>query len=286
MRGKIKTEGIISQSIRDHKFSKKGKRQVFLPLYTAFFFLYIFAPIVLIFIFAWNTGEGYNFPLKDFGWNWFVRLFNDRMALKALQNSIYIAVTSATVSVILGTSLTIAVIRGIKKFRALILVFLMLPVLMPSLTIGISALVFFRAINIPPGIPAVIISHVSISLSYVFLIMMGRVEGIDIEMQESAIDLGANWFESLKDILFPVLMPAMLAGWLFSFMISWNEFIVTYFLIGTEITLPVYIFSQLRFGISPKVNVISVLITVFTILTVFALQAIRKIYLKIQTRIV
>jgi spermidine/putrescine transport system permease protein len=155
---------------------------------------------------------------------------------------------------------------------------------MPSLTIGISALVFFRTINIPLGIPIVILSHVSISISYVFLIMMGRIEGITLEIQEAAVDLGATWFQSIKDIIFPVLLPAVLAGWLFSFMISWNEFIVTYFLIGTEVTLPIYIFSQLRFGISPKVNVISVLITMFTLLIIAILVGTRNILSRLRTK--
>jgi len=96
----------------------------------------------------------------------------------------------------------------------------------------------------------------------------GRIEGFSGNIQEAAVDLGASWFSSIKDIILPVLMPAMLAGWVFSFMISWNEFIVTYFLIGNNVTIPVYIFSQLRFGISPKVNVISVLVTSFTVIMV------------------
>jgi len=264
----------------------KNKKPVFLTVYTALFFIYIFAPLIIIFIFAWNGGEGYNFPLQGATWKWFLELFNDRMAIKAIKNSLVIAVVSATVSAILGTALTLAVIKGVRKFKTALLTLLMLPVLMPSLTIGISALVFFRTISFPLGIPAVILSHVSISLSYVLLIMMGRIEGINLEIQEACIDLGASWFASLKDIIFPILLPAILAGWLFSFMISWNEFIVTYFLIGTDVTLPIYIFSQLRFGISPKVNVISVLITIFTILAIVILVALRRIYLKIRAKII
>ena len=160
----------------------------------------------------------------------------------------------------------------------------MLPVLLPSLTIGISALVFFRTINIPWN-TVVILSHVSISISYVFLIMMGRIEGVSLEVQEAAIDLGAGWIASIKDIILPILLPAILAGWLFSFMISWNEFIVTYFLIGTEVTLPIYIFSQLRFGITPKVNVISVLITLFTLIIIAALFASSRIFSNIRSRL-
>ena len=235
-----------------------NKKPVFLTIYTILFFLYIFSPLILIFIFAFNSGEGYNFPLTGATWHWFAAFFSDRTALHSIENSAIIAVISATVSTILGTGLTIGIIKGIKKYKTFLVTLLLLPVLMPSLTIGIAALVFFRAINIPLGIPVVILSHVSISISYVFLIMMGRIEGIHLEIQEAALDLGASWFGSIKDVLIPSLLPSILAGWLFAFMISWNEFIVTYFLIGTDVTLPIYIFSQLRFGISPKVNVISV----------------------------
>jgi len=256
----------------------QNKKSVFLTIYTIIFFIYIFAPIILIFIFAFNIGEGYNFPLQGFTWKWFEELLKDEIALKSIRNSLIIASISATVSTILGTALTLGLVKAVTKFKTALLTLLLLPVLMPSLTIGISALVFFRTINIPLGIPVVILSHVSISISYVFLIMMGRIEGITLQIQEAAVDLGATWFQSIKDIIFPVLLPAVLAGWLFSFMISWNEFIVTYFLIGTEVTLPIYIFSQLRFGISPKVNVISVLITLFTFLVIAVLFGTRNIY--------
>ncbi len=262
----------------------QNRKNIFLTIYTIIFYIYIFAPIFLIFIFAWNKAEGYNFPLQGFTWEWFTKFFQDMNALKAIKNSIIIALTSATISTLLGASLTIGIIKSVKRHKTFLLTLLLLPVLMPSLTIGISSLVFFRTLNIPLGIPVVIISHVSISISYVFLIMMGRIEGIDLEIQEAALDLGANWFESLKDVVFPVILPAVLAGWLFSFMISWNEFIVTYFLIGPELTLPIYIFSQLRFGISPKVNVISVFITFFTIFIILLITATQTIYKKLRVR--
>ncbi|MBN2073730.1 MAG: ABC transporter permease [Actinobacteria bacterium] len=253
-----------------------------LGIYTVLFFIYIFTPLILIFIFAFNRGEGYVFPLQGFTWRWFIEFFRDSLARESIGNSIIIAVSSATISTILASLLTIGLIKG--KFRRphLYITFLMLPVLMPSLTIGIAALVFFRTINFPLGIPIVIIAHVSISMSYVFLIMMSRIEGFSLSLQEAAIDLGASWSSSIKDIVFPSLMPAIVAGWLFAFMVSWNEFIVTYFLIGNNSTLPIYIFSQLRFGISPKVNVISVLVALFTFAVILILVSAGKLNRRIS----
>ena len=259
----------------------KNKRPIFLIIYTVLFFLYIFIPIILIFIFAWNSSEGYSFPLEGFTWKWFIELARDQLAKKAIGNSIVIAVSSATISTVLASLLSVGLLKGLDSRRGVFLILLILPVIMPSLTIGISALVFFRTINIPLGIPIVIVSHVSISMSYVFLILMGRIEGLSLNLQEASVDLGASWFSSIRDIVIPVLIPAAVAGWLFAFMISWNEFIVTYFLVGNNLTLPVYIFSQLRFGLSPKVNVISVLITLFTLSMIGILLASRKIYGKI-----
>ena len=259
----------------------KRDRISVLKIYTILFFLYIFIPLILIFIFAWNKGEGYVFPLQGFTWNWFIEFFRDGLAKKSIGNSIIIALSSATVSTILATLLSIGLLKGGFKRPQLFLSFLILPVLMPSLTIGISALVFFRTVNMPLGIPIVIIAHVSISMSYVFLIIMGRIESLPLSLQEASIDLGASWLSSIKDVVFPILLPAVIAGWLFAFMISWNEFIITYFLIGTNTTLPIYIFSQLRFGISPKVNVISLLVTIFTLAIIFMLVLIRNVYKKI-----
>lgn len=259
----------------------KSNKASFLKIYSILFFLYIFIPLILIFIFAWNRGEGYVFPLQGFTWNWFLELFQDDLAKKSIGNSVVIALSSATISTVLASLLSIGLLKGGFKRPQLFLTFLILPVLMPSLTIGISALVFFRTISLPLGIPIVIIAHVSISMSYVFLIIMGRIESLPLSLQEASIDLGATWLSSVKDIVIPTLLPAVIAGWLFAFMISWNEFIITYFLIGSNTTLPIYIFSQLRFGISPKVNAISVIVTVFTLAVIFMLIFIRNIYRKI-----
>jgi spermidine/putrescine transport system permease protein len=262
----------------------KNKKPVFLPIYTALFFLYIFIPIILIFIFAWNSGEGYSFPLEGFTWRWFTEMLGDQIARKAIGNSTIIAFSSATISTVLAVFLSIGILKGLTGKIGIFLVLLILPVLMPSLTIGISSLVFFRTINIPLGIPIVILSHVSVSMSYVFLILMGRIEELPLSLQEASIDLGAGWFSSVRDIMIPNLMPAAVAGWLFAFMISWNEFIITYFLVGNNLTLPVYIFSQLRFGISPKVNVIAVLITLFTLFMIAVFLLSRRLYGKILMR--
>ena len=182
----------------------------------------------------------------------------------------------------LGTALTFGLLNSTLKNKGLILALLMLPVLMPSLTIGIAVLVFFRTLNIPLGIPSVILSHVSISISYVVLILLGRIEDFSINIQEAAIDLGASWLSSIKDIVLPILAPSIIASWVFAFMISWNEFIITYFLIGNNVTIPVYIFSQLRFGLSPKVNVISVLVTLFTIFMIAIFILTRSSFNKIK----
>ena len=258
------------------------KKPVLLYIYTVLFFIYIFAPLILIFIFAWNNNEGYNFPLSGFTWKWFVELFKDLIAKKAMINSVIIAFVSATISTVLGTALSFGILNSTLKNRGALLGLLMLPVLMPSLTIGIAVLVFFRTFSFPFGLPAVIFSHVSISISYVVLILMGRIEGFSPNLQEASIDLGASWFSSIKDIILPILMPAIIAGWVFSFMISWNEFIITYFLIGNNVTIPVYIFSQLRFGLSPKVNVISVLVTAFTVIMLIVFLLTRATFNRIR----
>ncbi len=258
------------------------KKPVLLYIYTTLFFLYIFAPIILIFIFAWNNNEGYSFPLNGFTWKWFVELFQDSLAKKAITNSAIIAVVSATISTFLGTMLSFGILNSNLRNRSSMLGLLMLPVLMPSLTIAIAVLVFFRTFSFPLGIPVVIFSHVSISISYVVLILIGRIEGFSANLQEASIDLGASWFSSIRDIILPILAPAIIAGWVFSFMISWNEFIITYFLIGNSVTVPVYIFSQLRFGLSPKVNVISVLVTGFTIIMIIVFILSRATFTKIK----
>ncbi|HEY4662209.1 MAG TPA: hypothetical protein VIH07_00875, partial [Candidatus Humimicrobiaceae bacterium] len=127
----------------------KNKSSAILTIYTVLFFLYIFIPIILIFIFAWNGGEGYSFPLKGFTWRWFAELAGDRLAKEAIKNSIIIALSSATISTVLATFLSIGLLKGLARRTGVFLTLLILPVLMPSLTIGIAALVFFRTINFP-----------------------------------------------------------------------------------------------------------------------------------------
>jgi spermidine/putrescine transport system permease protein len=254
-----------------------------LKAYTVAFLLYTFTPLILVSIFAWNKGEGYFFPLQGFTWKWFFEFFGDSTAKKSIANSLIISFSSASISTILAMLLSIGIIKGSFKRSELYITLLMLPVLMPSLTIAISALVFFKTIGFPSGILIVILAHVSISMSYVFLIIMSRIESFPLNLQEAALDLGASWLSSIKDIIFPNLLPVVIVGWLFSFILSWNEFIVTYFLIGNSTTIPIYIFSQLRFGISPKINVVSVLVTLFALVFIFIILSVTKIYQKILT---
>jgi spermidine/putrescine transport system permease protein len=207
----------------------------------------LYLPIILLIIFSFNNATALVFPLKGFTLQWYGKLFQNHELLKATGNSLMIGVGSSLIATILGTMGAIAVVRFKLPGRGAFLAVAALPLVIPYVILGVSLLILFNEIGIPLSAFAAGLAHVIISIPYAMLIVASRLVGFPDNLEEAAMDLGASYWGALLRVTIPICSPALLAAFLLCFTMSFDEFAIASFLVGTDATLPVYLYSQLRF---------------------------------------
>lgn len=226
-------------------------RKCNLPSFGSIYFLVVCAvlylPILLLIIFSFNNATALVFPLKGFTLKWYGTLFENRELLKAVGNSLMIGFGSSLVATILGTMGAIAIVRFKLPGRSIFLAVAALPLVIPYIILGVSLLILFNEIGIRLSAFSAGLAHVVISIPYAMLIVASRLVGFPDNLEEAAMDLGASYWGALLRVTIPICSPALLAAFLLCFTISFDEYAIASFLVGTDATLPVYLYSQLRF---------------------------------------
>jgi len=207
----------------------------------------LYLPIILLIIFSFNNATALVFPLKGFTLKWYGQLFENRELLKALGNSLMIGAGSSLLATVFGSMGAIAIVRFKLPGRAAFLAVAALPLVIPYVILGVSMLILFNEVGIPLSAFAAGLAHVVISIPYAMLIVASRLVGFPDNLEEAAMDLGASYWGALLRVTIPICSPALLAAFLLCFTISFDEYSIASFLVGTDATLPVYLYSQLRF---------------------------------------
>ena len=229
--------------------------------YGAFIYVFLFAPIVLLVLFSFNANEVGSFPITGWTTKWYGQVFHDYQIRDALTTTIRIALEVTAVSTIVGTAAAFPLVRSRLPFRSGVRIALVLPIMIPGLLIGVSLLVLFTSVFHQTLSPTTAVVGQSVyTTPFVLLLVAARLQGFDAGLERAASDLGANTFKRLRYVVLPLLAPAILAGALFAFTLSLDEFIITLFLIGSHNTLPIYIYTQVKFGITPEVNALAALL--------------------------
>jgi spermidine/putrescine transport system permease protein len=251
--------------------SRRAPRNSGSALFLTLMLTFLFAPLVLVVLFSFSSSPRSAFPPTAFTLGWYADAFADDRFLVALQNSVVAALASALFAGLLGTTFALGLVGMRGGRRNLIMGVTLLPAILPGLLIGIALSVFFLTIGVGLGLPTAIIGHALIGLPFVIMTMNARMEGYDHTVLEAARDLGATPLMAFRDITFPLIRPSILGAMMLVMAISLDEFIVTFFTVGSDQTLPVLIWAMLRRGIDPAVNAIATLIIVGTVgLTVVA----------------
>jgi spermidine/putrescine transport system permease protein len=235
-------------------------------------YLFLYIPVILLIVLSFNDSR-YAIVWEGFTTRWYESLLagqtigrvNPEVAWVALQNSIIIAVVTVVVSVVFGTMLALALDRYVFPGKSLFTGVVYMPLIIPSIVMGISLLLFFNRANITQGIGTAIIGHIAFDISYVTVIVLARLQNVDRSLEEAAQDLGARELETFRYVTLPLIKPGILAGALLGFALSFDDFVVTFFIIGNQNTLPIFFFSMVRQGISPGVNVVATLILLGTL---------------------
>jgi len=248
-------------------------------------FLFLYLPIVLMIAFSFNESRLVT-VWGGFSTKWYGELFRNEQALGAAWLSFKIAAMNATGATVLGTLAGLALARfGRFRGRPLLTGLATAPLVMPEVITGLSLLLLFvameQAIGWPEGrgITTITIAHMTFSMAYVTVVVQSRLATLDESLEEAAMDLGARPAKVFFLITLPIILPAILAGWLLAFTLSWDDLVITSFVTGPgSSTLPVVIFSKVRLGVSPDINALAtILILAVAIFTmVFGIYMIRQ----------
>jgi ABC-type spermidine/putrescine transport system permease subunit II len=228
-------------------------------------YVFLYAPILVVIVYAFNGGRQV-LNWEGFSTKWFGEALSDPTITEPLKNSLVIGVGNALVACVLGTALALALSRLRPRLRAPIDGLVYMTLVTPEIVFGISALIFFVQAGVPLGLTTILIAHVVFNASVVALIVRARVVGMGEAFEEASYDLGAGPLSTFRQVTLPRLAPAILAGGLLAFTFSFDDFITSFFVSGAgTTTLPLRIFSSLRFGISPVVNATAVMILALTL---------------------
>lgn len=218
-----------------------------LRTYAIFYLIFLYAPIILLPMFAFNNSKVIAFPLSGFTTEWFAQMWADDQLFRSLKNSMIVSVTTAVLATVLGIFAARASTRYAFPGKAGILGLIMLPLVLPEMIVAMSLLVVLLAIGVPLSIFTIILGHVLICTPFAVAILSSSFQSLDRSLEEAAIDLGETPLSTFRLIVLPLVMPGIISSLLISFTISLDEFIIAYFLGGTETPLSAYIYGQFRF---------------------------------------
>jgi spermidine/putrescine transport system permease protein len=218
------------------------------------------------------------FPLAGFTLSWYHQFLHDADLRGALETSGLVAVLSSVGAVLLGLLASIALVRRRFRARAAMSALLLSPLVIPYIVFGISLLLFFHAAGIPRSILTVVIGHMVISVPYAILVLVPRLQQIDVGLEEAAYDLGAGPFRTFQLIVLPLILPAVLSAFLIAFTTSFDEYAVASFVVGTRATFPIFLYSALRFPSRlPEVIAVAVVVMVLSLVVVVSAEIGRRV---------
>ncbi len=226
------------------------------------FFLYV--PIFVLIVFSFNETKSRS-VFSGFTLDWYIRLFNNRIIISSLINTIIIACISSVISTVLGTLAAIGINNMRKVPKAVVMNITNMPIINPEIVTGVSLMllfVFFAArMNLEFGFVTLLIAHITFNVPYVILNVMPKFNQMDPHIYEAAQDLGCSPVQAFRKVVLPEIMPGVISGFLMSFTYSLDDFVISYFTSGsTSQTLPITIYSMTRRKISPEINALSTLI--------------------------
>jgi spermidine/putrescine transport system permease protein len=232
-----------------------------LTAFTLAVYLLLFAPIVVLIVFSFNQSRR-NFVWLGFTTDWYGKLAGNQQILDALWVTIQVAIVAVIGSTILGSLLGLGLARLRFRGSGAVQTLLLLPMITPEVVMGISLLVFFSQLFALNGsIAQIMLAHITFCISYVAITVRARAASLDPRLEEAARDLGASALGAFRHVTLPLLAPAVAAGAMLAFALSFDDLIVTSFNAGVgSTTLPIQIYSSIKFGVSPQINAISTII--------------------------
>ena len=242
------------------------------PFWLTYVFLYL--PILVVVILSFNDSESL-FVWKGFSLRWYPELFADTAVMEGLRNTVIVATGATVLATVLGTLMAVGVHRYTKG--GLIRAFAVAPALLPDLLLGIGILSVFSLLGLTLGLHSVMMAHTVFAMAFVTAIVLARLAHLDPSLEEASRDLGATAPRTFFKVTLPQLTPGIVAGALLAFTLSLDEFVIAFFTAApTTPTLPIAIYSMVRFGVTPEINALATVLLLVSVVTVFAAQRLTK----------
>ncbi len=242
-----------------------------LPVY-----IFLYTPMAALVAFSFNNSK-FSTAWKGFTWQWYARLASNTQLMDAAINSLTIAILSATIATVLGVLLAVALFRYRFCGRRAVQAGLFVVMMSPDIVLGISLLLLFVLMGIRPGFLPLLTAHTTFCLPFVVATVYSRLKGFDPHVIEAAEDLGASEYQAFKNVILPMIMPAVAAGWLLSFTLSMDDVIISFFMTGPDYeVLPLQIYSMVKMGVKPDVNALSTIMIGVTVCLVFVSQLLMR----------
>lgn len=241
-------------------------RRLLLPAYAAAGLVYLFVPIFVIVAFSFNAPKGkFNIVWQRFTLDNWRHPFAKRELTDAMLLSVKVAVIATAIALVLGTLVALALCRYRFRGGRLVNLLLVMPLTTPEIVMGSSLLTLFIRTEVSRGFTTIVIAHVMFLVSFVALTVKARIAGFDWTLEDAAMDLGAGPLRTFRTVTLPLILPGIVAAALLSLALSIDDFIITYFNAGSEVTFPLQIFGASRVEISPQINVLATMVLVVSV---------------------
>jgi spermidine/putrescine transport system permease protein len=249
-----------------------------LSAYALAYLVFLYGPVLVLPVFSFNNSEFIAFPLSGFTTRWYQDLGADTAMQHALGNSLKVGLAAALLSTALGLAAARAVTRYRLKGAGATLGFISLPLFIPDIVLALSLMLLLGLLNLPLSLAAVVLGHLLICVPFALTVLIARFEGFDRDLEEASADLGEDPWATFWRVTFPLMLPGIVASLLLTFITSFDEFLLAFFLSGTEATLPVYIWGQLRFPERlPMVLALGALILTASVMLVILAEYVRNL---------
>ncbi|MGG1610909.1 ABC transporter permease [Paenibacillus sp. FSL K6-2441] len=250
----------------------KTKSHPLLGVHSLIMMIFIYVPILFIVAYSFNSSR-LAADWSGFTFDWYISLFDNRHVMEALANSLTVAIVSTVISTVLGTLAALSMRKIGRRLKPGMGGLLYLPIIIPDIIMGLSLLVLFNQLHMPLGKITIIIAHITFSLSYVYVVVTTRLSGMGGQLEEAAQDLGASSWQTFRYVTLPQIAPGIISGALIAFTLSLDDFMVSFFVSGpNSTTLPIYIYGQVKRGISPEINALCTILILVTVALIFLAQ--------------
>jgi spermidine/putrescine transport system permease protein len=238
--------------------------------------IFLYLPIVILMINSFNASR-FGGEWTGFSFKWYVKLFQERELWEAAANSLIVAFCSTLASTIIGTCAAFALYQFKSPLQKVHFGLIYAPLIIPDILMGISLLLLFFMLNIKLGLLTITIAHTTFCISYVAMVVLSKLQNFDYSVVEAGLDLGADRLSILRRIVIPLMAPGLYAAALLAFTLSIDDFVITFFVAGEgSTTLPIYIYSMIKYGATPVINALSTLILLATFISIKLMRNVSK----------